>query len=111
MATPRVMATRTVMATGRRDLMSRPDTNAFYTIPYTNTREEDLKEAQTQALIAERGAQVQNQLAQAEERKRQADNLTLKNQETRRTYNAQQSVQTLLQTKPDATIEEQISTG
>src|SRR2546428_343653 len=31
--------------------MSRPDTSAFFKIPYTNAGEEDLQEAQKQALI------------------------------------------------------------
>src|SRR5439155_20826098 len=91
--------------------MSRPDTDLFFKFPQIDRQQQDLQIAQKQALIAEQKARTEDQLAQAEERRRQADNLVLKNQETRRTYNAQQSVQTLLQTKPDETIEEQISTG
>ena len=81
--------------------MSRPDLNVFKQIPYTNAAEEDLKQAQTQALIAERGAQVQNQLAQAEERKRQADKLRQENEEKRRTYNAQEGARAYIQDAHD----------
>ena len=77
--------------------MSRPDTSLLFKFPQIDRREQDLQEAQKQALVAERGAQVQNQLAQAEERKRQADKLRQDNEEKRRTYNAQEGARAYIQ--------------
>ena len=91
--------------------MSRPDTSLLFKFPQIDRREQDLQEAQKQALIAERGAQVQSQLAQAEFRKREADKLRQQNEETRLTYNARHAVDDVLQKNSNATIAEQMTAG
>src|SRR5436190_8350301 len=89
--------------------MTHPDTALYF--PQIDRQQEDLQIAQKQALIAEQKARTEDQLAQAQYRTREADKLRQQNEETRKTYNAQESVRSYLQQNPNASIDELIGVG
>src|SRR5438093_2313038 len=81
--------------------MSTPDTSLFFKFPQIDRQQQDLAIAQKQALIAEQKARTEDQLAQAEYRTREADKLREQNEETRKTYNAQEGARAYIQDAHD----------